>query len=56
VLADTRRKLAIRDLNPGAVVMAGTMPAVSIVQIVIIGTEDNVIGCVDTHIKPQPGW
>jgi hypothetical protein len=55
MLADTRWQLAIGDLDPGAVVVARTMPTVAIVQIVEIRAEDDIVGCIDPDIEPQPG-
>ena len=55
VLTDTRRQQTIGDFIPGTVVMVGTMPAVAIVQIIIVRAEDDVIGRIHSHIKTQTG-
>jgi len=56
VPADVRRQLPIGDFSPGTVIVPGTMPAVAVVQIVIIRAEDDVIGGVYTDIKAESRW
>ena len=54
-VANTVGKAAIWDFNPRAVVMMGTVPAVAVVQIVIIRAEYDVIGGVYADIKTECG-
>ena len=54
VLADSRRQIPIMDFNPWPIMMPGTMPAVAIVEIVIIRAENDVVGGVYSDIETKP--
>jgi hypothetical protein len=56
VSADSGRQVIIGNFYPGAVMVAGTMPAVAVVEIKEIRHENNVIGSIRADIKAKPGW